>query len=44
MGKTGLMGILGYLRLTGDAKNSPIVDIEGDASQYFGGIMATYQF
>lgn len=42
--KWGVMGILGYLRLTGDAKDSPIVDIEGDANQYFGGVMATYNF
>jgi outer membrane protein len=42
--KWGIMGIVGYARLLGKAKNSPVVDDEGDNRQYFGGLMATYQF
>jgi outer membrane scaffolding protein for murein synthesis (MipA/OmpV family) len=42
--KWGIMGALGYSRLLGDAKDSPVVDDVGEANQYFGGVMATYRF
>ncbi len=42
--KWGVMGIVGYKRLLGDAKNSPVVDDEGDNNQYLGGVMAMYSF
>jgi len=42
--KWGLMGILGYLKLVGDAEDSPVVDVEGDDSQMFVGLMVTYRF
>lgn len=38
------IGALGYKRLVGDAKDSPVVDDEGDANQYLGGIVAVYNF
>ncbi len=40
----GVIGQLGYKKLTGDASDSPIVDKEGDDSQFTAGIMATYTF
>lgn len=36
--------ILRYTRLVGDAEDSPVVDDEGDANQYFGGLMVVYEF
>ena len=38
------IGVLGYTRLIGDAKDSPVVDDRGDANQLLGGIMGTYRF
>jgi len=42
--KWGIMGILSYSALLNDAKDSPIVDDEGDDKQAFFGLMATYRF
>ena len=33
-----------YTRLVGDAEDSPVVDKEGDANQFLGGLMVTYRF
>ncbi len=38
------IGALGYKRLVSDAKDSPVVDDEGDANQYLGGVVAVYNF
>ncbi len=43
-GKWGLTTILSYSMLLNDAKDSPIVDGQGDASQVFFGLMATYRW
>ena len=43
-GSWGMVGVLGYSRLIGDAADSPIVDDVGDANQFLGGIMGTYRF
>ena len=40
----GLMGLLSYKRLLGDAEDSPVVDKEGNANQYTGGIILFYRF
>lgn len=40
----GLMGLLSYKRLLGDAEDSPVVDDEGDANQFAGGILVFYKF
>ena len=40
----GVMGVLSYASLLNDAKDSPIVDDEGDDQQMFFGVMATYRF
>jgi len=40
----GVMGILSYTALLNDAKDSPIVDDEGDDKQVFLGLMATYRW
>lgn len=42
--KWGVMGGVGYTRLVGDAEDSPVVDVAGDAGQYFAGVMAIYRF
>ena len=42
--KWGIMCVAGYKRLIGDAEDSPVVDDAGDANQYSGGIIATYNF
>ncbi|QJE73096.1 MipA/OmpV family protein [Aerophototrophica crusticola] len=39
-----LTGIAGYKRLLGDAKDSPIVDRDGSADQFFGGLGVSYSF
>jgi outer membrane protein len=39
----GIMGIVSYSALLEDAKDSPIVD-EGDDTQIFFGLMATYRW
>ena len=33
-----------YTRLVGNAADSPVVDDEGNANQFFGGLMVTYRF
>ena len=40
----GLTGILGYTALLNDAKDSPVVDDEGNSNQFMLGVMATYKF
>ena len=42
--KWGIMGIFSYSALLNDAKDSPIVDDEGDDKQVLFGLMATYRF
>jgi outer membrane protein len=37
-------GITSYTRLLGDAQDSPVVDDEGDANQFFGGLSLIYSF
>ena len=39
-----MVGIASYTQLVDDAKNSPIVDDEGDEGQMFLGVMAIYHF
>ena len=38
------MGLVSYKRLLGDAKDSPVVDDEGDANQFSGGGLVFYRF
>ncbi len=38
------MGLLSYKHLLGDAEDSPVVDDEGDANQFSGGILVFYKF
>lgn len=40
----GIMGILSYKTLLNDAKDSPVVDDEGDNGQMMLGVMATYRW
>jgi len=40
----GFRVIASYTRLVGDAADSPIVDDQGNANQFFGGLMVTYTF
>ncbi len=40
----GLLGVLRYARLLGDAEDSPVVDDEGDAGQVLGGVVVNYRF
>jgi len=40
----GVMGIMSYASLLNDAKDSPVVDDEGDKGQMFFGLMGTYRF
>ena len=40
----GFMGLVSYKRLLGDAKDSPVVDDEGDANQFSGGVLVFYRF
>lgn len=42
--KWGLIGIVGYDRLIGDAADSPLVDDEGSANQFMIGTGLTYRF
>lgn len=37
-------GIASYTRLLGDAEDSPIVDDEGDANQFFGSLIVVFSF
>ena len=38
-----LVASFSYFRLLNDAEDSPIVDESGDANQFFGGVMGTYE-
>jgi outer membrane scaffolding protein for murein synthesis (MipA/OmpV family) len=40
----GIMGLMSYSSLLNDAKDSPIVEDEGDKNQMFFGLMATYRW
>ncbi len=40
----GIMGLFSYKALLNDAKDSPVVDIEGDDKQVTLGVMATYRW
>jgi outer membrane scaffolding protein for murein synthesis (MipA/OmpV family) len=40
----GVMGLLRYARLVGDAKDSPVTDDRGSANQFVVGILGTYNF
>lgn len=40
----GISGVLAYSALLNDAKDSPIVDDEGDGKQIFFGVMGTYRW
>jgi outer membrane scaffolding protein for murein synthesis (MipA/OmpV family) len=40
----GLMGLASYKRLLNDAEDSPVVDDEGDANQFSGGVLVFYKF
>ena len=42
--KWGIAGIMSYKSLLNDAKDSPVVDDEGDKGQAFFGLMATYRW
>lgn len=42
--KWGIAGIMSYKTLLNDAKDSPVVDDEGDKGQAFLGLMATYRW
>ncbi len=42
--KWGIMGVLSYKSLLNDAKDSPVVDDEGDKGQMTLGVMATYRW
>jgi outer membrane protein len=40
----GFMGLASYKRLLGDAEDSPVVDDEGNANQFSGGVLVFYKF
>jgi outer membrane protein len=40
----GIMGLARYVRLLDDAEDSPVVEDEGDANQFYGGILVFYKF
>ena len=40
----GIMGLARYTRLLDDAEDSPVVEDEGDANQFSGGILVFYKF
>jgi outer membrane protein len=40
----GTTALASYSRLLNDAKNSPLVDVDGRADQLFGGLLLTYEF
>jgi OOP family OmpA-OmpF porin len=40
----GLLTVARYSRLLEDAEDSPVVDDEGDANQYFAGLLVNYRF
>lgn len=39
-----LIGVVGYQRLLGEARDSPLVDLRGDPNQFFATLGAAYQF
>jgi len=39
-----IMGAVAYKRLLGDAADSPVVDDEGNANQFIGGMLLIYRF
>jgi outer membrane protein len=39
-----ILGAVAYKRLLGDAADSPVVDDEGDANQFIGGVVLIYRF
>ncbi|MEJ2166691.1 MAG: MipA/OmpV family protein [Desulfobacterales bacterium] len=39
-----ILGAVAYKRLVGDAEDSPVVDDEGDANQFVGGLVLIYRF
>lgn len=39
-----LVGNIGFAKLMGDAKDSPIVSVRGSSSQFTGGVFAVYSF
>lgn len=42
--KWGVIGLLGYKELLGDAKDSPIIDDEGQSGQFMSGLGVSYRF
>jgi outer membrane scaffolding protein for murein synthesis (MipA/OmpV family) len=40
----GFMGLVSYKKLLNDAKDSPIVDDEGNDNQFIAGVMLTYRW
>jgi outer membrane protein OmpA-like peptidoglycan-associated protein/outer membrane scaffolding protein for murein synthesis (MipA/OmpV family) len=40
----GMLALARYTRLLDDAKDSPVVDDQGDADQIFGGVILNYRF
>ena len=40
----GVFGLISYRRLIADAADSPIVDVEGSANQFIGGVSLSYRF
>lgn len=42
--KWALVGNIGYSKLLSDAKNSPIVSVQGSSNQFLGGLWAVYSF
>ncbi|MEE9122287.1 MAG: MipA/OmpV family protein [Syntrophobacteria bacterium] len=40
----GLMGLVRYTRLVGDAEDSPVVDDEGNENQFLVGVLVKYSF
>lgn len=40
----GLLGVVKYTKLLGDASDSPLVDDEGDDNQLLGGVVVNYRF
>jgi outer membrane protein len=40
----GILGVVSYKRLFGDAEDSPVVDNEGDENQFVGGALLLYKF
>jgi outer membrane protein len=43
-GNWGVLGVIRYTKLLGDASDSPIVDVEGDDNQGLLGVLVNYRF